>query len=262
MAPVQSAPAIRAVLFDLYGTLVDITVDTSQPETWEKLVKELAGLGLSMNPEALRGRYWDLVQAEERAHGQPFVLDPLFFTKLVQVGTRQVPPRVPKYVGRIFRELTTQRIQLRPYVVPLLQAIRESGCKLGLVSNTEETVTRHDLQKLKLDACWDTIVLSASVGVKKPHPEIFHIALRNLGATAQQAVFVGDDRVADFEGAKSAGISPVLLCPMTGTSPLTCTNPRLECILVSLERCGWTRSAARPASESSFVRRKPPGRAA
>ncbi len=250
VAPASSSLAVRAVLFDLYGTLIDITVDTSRPEIWEHLAGELARVGITASAGALRRRYWELVVAEERAHGQPFVLDPLIFSKLAQIGGRAVPQQVSNYLGRIFRELTTHTIRLRPYAIPLLTVIRESGCKAGVVSNTEETVTRHDLRKLKLETCWDTMVLSATVGVKKPDPEIFHIALRNLGINAQQAVFIGDDRAADFEGAKRAGITPVLLCPITGKSPFACTNPQLECILASLQRCGWRSSLSALAVDS------------
>jgi FMN phosphatase YigB (HAD superfamily) len=53
--------------------------------------------------------------------------------------------------------------------------------------------------------------ISARVGYQKPHPAIFLHALELLGAAPQDAIHVGDDPVADVDGARRAGIEPVLI---------------------------------------------------
>lgn len=234
---------IDAVLFDLYGTLVDIEIDTARAETWMRFSDELAGAGIRLGPACLRQRYAALVEAEERQHGQAFVLDPLFFHKLLYDPVRQAPERLVTSFGRRFRELTTRAIQLRSYALPLLDALRRSGCKVGLISNTEGIVTDHDLETLNIHDAFDTVVLSTRVGVKKPDGGIFDIALRALGIQARRALFVGDDHLADFEGATRAGLSPVLLCPANQSGPAKCIKPTLERIMSALERGGWIRPA-------------------
>ena len=51
------------------------------------------------------------------------------------------------------------------------------------------------------------------VGVEKPDPEIFRIALRRAGVEAAEAVHVGDLYAVDVVGARRAGLEPVLLDP-------------------------------------------------
>ena len=54
-----------------------------------------------------------------------------------------------------------------------------------------------------------TILISEAEEVAKPEPEIFHRALRNLGVGPQETIMVGDNPVADIEGAKSLGIKAI-----------------------------------------------------
>lgn len=232
-------PDVEAVLFDLYGTLIDIKIDTARREIWERFSDELSGAGLVFAPHEIERRYNELVASEQREHGQAFVLEAKFFHKMLGAPGQHATELVVRHFGRRFRELTTRKITLRPYAVPLLRMLRESGCKVGLVSNTEEIVTEQDLKTLKLGSHFDEIVLSSSVGVKKPDPGIFEIALRRLGVPGQRTLFIGDDQVADFEGARRAGLNPILLCPCGQRAPVRCTKPSLHRILAALRRHGW-----------------------
>jgi putative hydrolase of the HAD superfamily len=60
---------------------------------------------------------------------------------------------------------------------------------------------------------FDWLVAAGEVGVSKPDPAIFHLALERAGAPADQAVYVGDNYWADVVGAQRAGLRPVLLDP-------------------------------------------------
>jgi putative hydrolase of the HAD superfamily len=55
------------------------------------------------------------------------------------------------------------------------------------------------------------VVDSHVVGVEKPDPEIFRIALERMDAPAESAVFLGDVPSVDIVGAHAAGIAPILL---------------------------------------------------
>jgi len=58
---------------------------------------------------------------------------------------------------------------------------------------------------------FDTLIVSDVVGFHKPDPRIFDIALEALQVPAEKAIHVGDDYEADVQGARAAGIKPVLL---------------------------------------------------
>jgi putative hydrolase of the HAD superfamily len=64
----------------------------------------------------------------------------------------------------------------------------------------------HDLDKL-----FDAIVVSGAVNKRKPSPEIFKCALKALGVSASETVFVGDTLDADIEGAKAVGMKAIYI---------------------------------------------------
>jgi putative hydrolase of the HAD superfamily len=94
--------------------------------------------------------------------------------------------------------------------VDVVSRLRGSGYRIGVVSNAEGRVER-DLESAGYAGLLDTVVDSHLVGVAKPAPGIFAIALTRLGARAETAVFVGDVPAVDVAGARAAGITPLLL---------------------------------------------------
>lgn len=93
-----------------------------------------------------------------------------------------------------------------------LQRLRDAGLKLAVVSNSEGTVEAM-LEEVGLRPLLDTVVDSAVVGVAKPDPRIFDLALERIGVPARDAVMVGDSPTADVDGARAAGIRAALLDP-------------------------------------------------
>lgn len=88
-------------------------------------------------------------------------------------------------------------------------ALRAAGKRLAVVSNAEGQVAR-DLDVAGYEGMFDAVVDSHVVGVRKPDPEIFRIALERLGVAADRAVFCGDIPTVDVAGARAAGIAPIL----------------------------------------------------
>ena len=80
--------------------------------------------------------------------------------------------------------------------------------RLGIVSNYPfGPVVTGSLARLGIADCFETVIVSGEVGWSKPHPEIFTMALKAMDADPARTVFVGDNPVADMQGAKAAGMS-------------------------------------------------------
>jgi len=99
-----------------------------------------------------------------------------------------------------------------------LDAVRARGVKVAIVSNSEGMLDRlfADLGILRH---FDTVVDSGKVGVEKPDPRIFRIALDRFGVPAERALMLGDTFVTDIAGARAAGMRAALVDPfghMTG----------------------------------------------
>ncbi|XP_047073520.1 haloacid dehalogenase-like hydrolase domain-containing protein 3 [Lolium rigidum] len=86
-----------------------------------------------------------------------------------------------------------------------LHDLKDAGVKLAVVSNFD-TRLRKLLKDLNISDVFDAIVVSSEVGYEKPAPEIFKIALDQIGVEASKAVHVGDDEAADKAGANAIGL--------------------------------------------------------
>jgi putative hydrolase of the HAD superfamily len=84
--------------------------------------------------------------------------------------------------------------------------------KIALVSNfTHSAFLHRTLKRLDIKQFFDYIIDSDVVGWRKPHQNIFKELLKQSKATAEEAVFIGDDPETDIKGAKQMGIKAVLL---------------------------------------------------
>jgi putative hydrolase of the HAD superfamily len=97
-----------------------------------------------------------------------------------------------------------------PHVQPALAAIRARGLRMAIVSNANGTLCAH-LDRIGVGSLVDCVLDSHDVGVEKPDPRIFEIALERSGADRGSTIHVGDFYQADVAGARAAGIRPVLL---------------------------------------------------
>jgi putative hydrolase of the HAD superfamily len=99
---------------------------------------------------------------------------------------------------------------LLPDAVPALDALRDRGHRLAMVSNWDYTLP-DELERLGISHYFEVVAVSATLGVAKPDPRIFHHALQALGVEAGDAVHCGDHPEKDCEGARAAGIRAVLV---------------------------------------------------
>jgi putative hydrolase of the HAD superfamily len=97
-----------------------------------------------------------------------------------------------------------------PDVVPVLDELSRRGTLLTVVSNWDSSLPRL-LERLELAPRFSAIVVSALAGVSKPSARIFEEALARTGVAADEVVHVGDHPAEDYEGARAAGLSALLL---------------------------------------------------
>ena len=95
-------------------------------------------------------------------------------------------------------------------VRPALTALRRRGLVLGVISNMNRTGDALAAE-VGLTGLVDFVVTSLEVGSEKPYRPIFDAALARAGVSADEAVHVGDQVMSDVEGARMAGVLPVLI---------------------------------------------------
>jgi putative hydrolase of the HAD superfamily len=102
------------------------------------------------------------------------------------------------------------RYHLEEDAVSTLTELTQRGFRLGLISNAgdnEDVQTLIDQHGLR--SYFEVILVSAEVGIRKPHPRIFQLALDWFGCPAKAAIMVGDTLGADILGAHNAGMPGV-----------------------------------------------------
>ncbi len=90
----------------------------------------------------------------------------------------------------------------------MLGELRNRGYRLHVLSNNS-SILPLQLELIGTTDYFDTISWSEEMGVEKPDPRIFELALERIGATPAEAVYVGDSFEADVLGAAGAGIIPI-----------------------------------------------------
>jgi putative hydrolase of the HAD superfamily len=99
-----------------------------------------------------------------------------------------------------------------PAAPAALAAAREAGLITGVISNSNGTIASL-MESVGFLPYLDFVLDSSVVGVEKPDPRIFELALARAGVAAHEAVFVGDFYSIDVEGARAAGLDAILLDP-------------------------------------------------
>lgn len=98
----------------------------------------------------------------------------------------------------------------RPNAIEMLRQLRTQGLKIGLISDCS-----HELPNVwpetEFAPLFDAAVFSVLVKIKKPNPEIYHLAANRLGVTCAECLYIGDGGSNELTGARAVGMQPILL---------------------------------------------------
>ncbi len=203
------------ILFDFFGTLVDYDASRGT-KSYPRTVAALSSLGAALTEEEFHTRWMaNWMDFELRSHDdhREFSMTEVgngFLTGVLgrAPGPDEIELMIPPYLQE-WNDGVYHIDGMAAWLTELAQRYR-----LAIVSNTHEPdlVAGH-LARMGVAGLFDPVVLSIEVGWRKPHPEIYAITLEKLRITPQEAVFVGDNYLADFVGPTRAGIPAYLIDP-------------------------------------------------
>ncbi|QXE01011.1 HAD family hydrolase [Terribacillus sp. DMT04] len=189
---------MKAILFDLDGTIHDrqTTLQRFLEDQYNKFQNDLAGVDLSAFKEAF-------VALDQ--HG--YVEKPIVYKELLiqfALDTNLEPALTADYFDRV-----AQFAVAYPDALETLQELSMSYT-LGIVTNGPALLQQQVIEQLGLYWHCQSLVISEAVGLKKPDPAIFEMALAEVEARASETFFVGDHIENDVIGSRNAGLQPVL----------------------------------------------------
>lgn len=209
MARPSMISRVEAVTFDDFLTLrysVGEKEDIICP-----ILKALKREGACVNDERFLREYVkedELYREKLERTMRESLLDDIVKNALMTCGYKS------QKIDEIVREavdygLETRRAKWYPGAKKVLLLLRKKGYKLGLISNTHWRVSQGE--RRKLNEFFDVVMLSYEHGYAKPHPSIFAATLNKLGTNAEQCLHVGDNPIADIQGAKSVGMKTAFI---------------------------------------------------
>ncbi len=196
-----------AVFLDIDGTLLWVDLDV------EGYVEDLAPYsgngGLSV--QRVSGPVWRSLRRHIRENIKYRTEEDLagFRRRNAEITAAELGIEDP---ADVLTEVAERRISFNPYPESeaVLRRLRGRGLGLYIVSNWDLELVEV-LEDLGWMRCFDGVVVSAVLGVEKPDSRLFEEALEVSGVDRDRAVHVGNDPVADVEGAAEAGIDTVLV---------------------------------------------------
>ena len=185
---------IRAVVFDLWETLVDWQAD--EAARFRRALAERIGLPFG-DVEKRMGENYILSQTRPLAA----------VYRLVGVPEHEIQAHVTARV-----ELTRKMLRPRPGVIETLSELRRRGLRVGLISMCSEDVPVA-WPESELAGLFDVETFSATCGLTKPEPEIYLHTAAAIGVDPAACLFVGDGANDELAGAARVGMTPVLVAP-------------------------------------------------
>jgi putative hydrolase of the HAD superfamily len=185
----------RAVVFDLYGTLID----DAPPDDYQRfLVRTAQAIGA--DPERFHAAWREHDVA--RYTGS---IESCFEKICADVGVVDFRAALDLRLERMRRVLVP-----RYDAVATLEALRGRGLRLGMISNATSEISGLWAESA-LAPLFDAALFSADEGMMKPDPRLYRRAAQLLGVEPGECLFVGDGAYRELQGAEAVGMTAVLI---------------------------------------------------
>ena len=221
--------AIKGLLFDLYGTLIDIETDEGMEEIYRGIAHFLTYHGVHLHRWEVRDHYYRIMRQQRDQSGEEYpeiIVEDIWDTLLKEQGMRPALARfrLTTILAQLYRGISRKRLHPYPGAKETLDTLRGTY-HLALVSDAQPCFARPEIRAVGLEGYFDPVVISAEYGFRKPDPRLFQAALEWLGLSTREVIFVGNDMHRDIFGASRLGIKTIFLASNQGTQSYPDTNP-------------------------------------
>ena len=101
-------------------------------------------------------------------------------------------------------------LEVHDAVIARIRSLRDEGYRVGMITNNVREGSAAWRAKIPVDELFEVVIDSSEVGMRKPNPAIYHLALERLGITDPSTVVFIDDAPGNVDGARSAGLHSIL----------------------------------------------------
>jgi len=209
---------LSAIIFDLFGTLIDESSDELAHKALSKYLADVHG-GVFTAEEHLN-LYHELIESRGLDSSEA-VWEALL--KLSKLKNFEVHVEL-KSIMELHVRFHAQYAVLYDDVAEAIEVARKFTDLLGVVSDADKDVALAILESAELLKYFSVVVTSGELGIRKPDPRLFLEACNRLGITPSECVVIGDSW-RDVEGGKRAGMKVVLIARSPPSSWETSYEP-------------------------------------
>jgi putative hydrolase of the HAD superfamily len=217
---------IRAIAFDVNGTLIDIHTEDHADQCFRAAGHFLTYQGIDLRRHQLRDLYFYLLKEQQSASAEenPEFDAVAIWRQIVEDHmtdfTRRLPAekiaQLPVFLAEMYRGISRHRLRLYPHVRDVLGILRDRF-PLAVVTDAQSAYAGGELHKVGLLEYFDPIIVSGDYGFRKPDKRLFDLALQRMEVAPADALYVGNDMHRDIYGAQEAGMKTVLFDSDQGT---------------------------------------------
>ncbi len=225
---------VRAIAYDVNGTLIDILTDEGSDEVFRAAGHLLTYKGIDLRRHHVRDLYFGYLKQQQAASTEehPEYDAVAIWRRIVDEHatefTRALPAaeieQLPLLLAELTRGISRRRLRLFPHVRKTLDILKERY-PLAIVTDAQSPWARGELHKVGILGYFGPVVVSGDHGFRKPDRRLFEVALQQLGVDAAHTIYVGNDMHRDIYGAREAGLRTVLFDSDQGAKSYQDTVP-------------------------------------
>jgi putative hydrolase of the HAD superfamily len=225
---------VRALLFDVNGTLIDIETDEWMDQAYRAIAHFLTYQGITLHRGEVRDLYFQIMKEQFAASGEIYpefdvvavwheVLQRKATAYTLSLATEKLR-EMPLFLAELQRGISRKRLAAFPQTQEILAELK-TRYRLAVVSDAQSAYGLPELAAAGLAEYFTAVIISGDYGYRKPDPRLFQSALTALQVHPEEAIFVGNDRFRDIFGARQLGMKTILFCPngvpvgTTGSEP-------------------------------------------
>lgn len=234
-------------IFDLYGTLIDLSADEKKPSLWSLMAKAYNVYGCRWSGTKLKDAFFEMDAQEREITGKaigtehPEIKIERVFSRLLfetdkhhkvslSVGGYPVDELRDRYcnereevlkivsdsewcifMANLFRIHSRSHIRLFKNTLSTFKRLRSAGKRIYLLSNAQKIFTMPELEASGLLPYFDAVYISSDHDLKKPDKRFMEILLRNEGLAEEESVMVGNEIRSDAAVAGACGVDSIIL---------------------------------------------------
>jgi putative hydrolase of the HAD superfamily len=223
---------IKAVVSDIYTTLIDIKTNEDEQDVYRRLADYLKYQGVYLSAKELKWFFFEKKAFQKKTSKEAYPevdyrriwYDILRENQYAYSGPDIDHSTIIPDITKLHRSLTVEKIKLYRGVYETFAGLKPKY-RLGIVSDSQVEHAYPELKMLGIYNFFESMIISSEFGYRKPDVRLFNECLRRLGVKPQESVYIGNDTFRDVKGAMDTGMISVLIMTKHGKKDTTIASP-------------------------------------